>query len=78
LGSAAIVSIASLELRDCVRLVNLVEGRSGNQIFGYPNDLEFKSSMTLFAHSAADNKVFEYALQRFFDAQPDRSSLERL
>ena len=36
-------------IRECTRLVNLVEGRLINQIFGYPDDLKFRSSMTLFA-----------------------------
>jgi uncharacterized protein (DUF1810 family) len=35
-------------LRECTRLVNLVEGRSITQIFGYPDDLKFRSSMSPF------------------------------
>src|SRR5579862_4035190 len=42
-------------LRECTRLVNRVEGRSVNQIFGYPDDLKFRSSMTLFASVAPDD-----------------------
>ena len=40
-------------LRECTRLVMLVQGRSTNQIFGYPDDLKFRSSMTLFATVAS-------------------------
>jgi uncharacterized protein (DUF1810 family) len=40
-------------LQECTRLVNLVEGRSIDQILGYPDDLKFHSSMTLFAHVIA-------------------------
>src|SRR5450631_1369237 len=43
-------------LRECTRLVNLVEGREIGQIFGYPDDLKFRSSMTLFASVASDNQ----------------------
>ena len=38
-------------LLECTRLVNLVEGRSISEILGYPDDLKFRSSMTLFAAS---------------------------
>jgi uncharacterized protein (DUF1810 family) len=51
-------------LRECARLVNLVEGRSIHQIFGYPDDLKFRSSMSLFASAAPDDPVFKQALQR--------------
>src|ERR1051325_3915875 len=37
-------------LRECSRFVNRVEGRSIQQIFGSPDDLKFRSCMTLFAH----------------------------
>jgi uncharacterized protein (DUF1810 family) len=65
-------------IRDCTRLVNLVEGRSINQIFGYPDDLKFRSSMTLFAMSTSENKIFNDALQKYFCGEPDRLTLERL
>ena len=43
--------ILGLRLRECTRLVNLVEGRSIEQIFGYPDDLKFRSCMTLFVQA---------------------------
>src|ERR1035438_1119774 len=43
-------------LRECTRLVNGVERRSAREIFGYPDDLKFHSSMTLFAAAAPDEK----------------------
>lgn len=65
-------------LRECTRLVNLVEGRSIGQILGYPDDLKFRSSMTLFASVAADSQIFKDALQKYFDGEPDALTLERL
>jgi uncharacterized protein (DUF1810 family) len=65
-------------LRECTQLVNLVEGRAIDQIFGYPDNLKFKSSMTLFASVALDQQVFKDALQKYFAGQPDRLTLERL
>lgn len=65
-------------LRECADLVNLVEGRSIDQIFGYPDDLKFRSSMTLFATIALNNQVFKDALQKYFAGQSDRLTVERL
>jgi uncharacterized protein (DUF1810 family) len=65
-------------LKECTNLVNLVEGRSINQILGYPDNMKFRSSMTLFAEIALDNKVFKDALQKHFAGQPDGLTLERV
>lgn len=65
-------------IRECTRLVNLVEGRSIHQIFGYPDDLKFRSSMTLFAAATSENKIFNHALQKYFSGEPDRLTIGRL
>jgi uncharacterized protein (DUF1810 family) len=65
-------------LRECTRLVLLVEGRSINQIFGYPDDLKFRSSMILFASTTSDNQIFKDALQKGFAGELDRLTIERL
>ena len=39
-------------LRECTRVVNAVEGRTAQAIFGWPDDVKFRSSMTLFARAA--------------------------
>jgi len=70
--------ILGRRLRECTDLVNLVEGRSINQLFGYPDDLKFRSSMTLFAGITLDNHVFKDALQKYFAGQPDHLTSERL
>ena len=64
-------------LIECTKLVNLIEGRAIEQIFGYPDDLKFRSCMTLFA-SATDNQVFVDALRKYFKGTSDPSTLERL
>jgi uncharacterized protein (DUF1810 family) len=56
----------------------LVEGRSINQIFGYPDDLKFRSSMTLFVSATADKQIFNDALQKYFAGEPDPLTIERL
>lgn len=72
-------SLLGPRLRECTRLVNLIEGRSIGQIFGHPDDLKFRSSMTLFAHVPPDNRVFQEALKKYFGGQADDClTLERL
>src|SRR5580704_2594852 len=70
-------------LRECARLVNQVEGRTIRQILGYPDDLKFRSSMTLFASVAAnnqmfDNRVFQDALEKYFGGESDPLTFQRL
>jgi uncharacterized protein (DUF1810 family) len=65
-------------IRECTRLVNLVEGRLISQILGHPDDLKFRSSLTLFASATTENKIFNDALQKYFSGEPDRLTLERL
>jgi len=65
-------------LRECTRLVNFIDGRSINQIFGSPDDMKFRSSMTLFAAVAPGEQIFEDALQKYFGGEPDRLTLQLL
>ena len=65
-------------LRECARLVTAVPQRSIEDILAYPDDLKFRSSMTLFAAVAADNKVFAAALDKFYDGEADPATLQRL
>ncbi|SFN75635.1 DUF1810 domain-containing protein [Nitrosospira briensis] len=65
-------------LRECSQLVAAINGRSIDDIFGYPDHLKFRSSMTLFAQVAADNKVFNACLQKYFNGEPDPATLAQL
>jgi uncharacterized protein (DUF1810 family) len=65
-------------LEECTELVTQIEGRPIGEIFPYPDDLKFRSSMTLFAHAAADNRIFLEALREYFGGQFDPLTLARL
>jgi uncharacterized protein (DUF1810 family) len=66
-------------LRDCTALVNAVSGRTVEDIFGYPDDLKFRSSITLFAQaSGPENNVFNEALKKYFNGVPDQATINRL
>jgi uncharacterized protein (DUF1810 family) len=65
-------------LEECTRLVLKVEGRSASDIFGSPDDMKFRSSMTLFARAAPAHPVFADALAKYFNGEPDGETLKRL
>lgn len=52
-------------------------GRSAHEIFGTPDDLKFRSSMTLFAEAVPEQEVFRRAIDVFYDG-PDALTLELL
>ncbi|MEL6062638.1 MULTISPECIES: DUF1810 domain-containing protein [unclassified Methylobacterium] len=65
-------------LRACTAAVNRVSGRSAHAIFGSPDDVKFRSSMTLFAAAAPDEPLFAEALTRYFNGEPDPKTLAKL
>jgi uncharacterized protein (DUF1810 family) len=65
-------------LKECTRMVVAVSGRTVDQIFDYPDNVKFHSSITLFSRAAPDEAVFEQALEKYFGGQGDPATLERL
>jgi uncharacterized protein (DUF1810 family) len=67
-------------LCECTALVNAVQGLSVDDIFGYPDDLKFHSSITLFAAVAPHDtvQVFTSALDKYFGGARDQGTLDRL
>lgn len=65
-------------LRECARLVASHDGLSAEEMFGHPDELKFRSSMTLFADVAPDEAVFQDCIDKYFDGVPDAATLARL
>ncbi len=65
-------------LIECTELVNAVEGRSIEHIFGDVDAMKFRSSITLFAQMSKAPGVFEAALEKYFGGEPDPLTLDRL
>ncbi len=70
--------VLGARLRECTGLVNAVEGRTASEIFGYPDDLKFHSSMTLFARAAEGESVFRQALEKYFGEEMDGATMEKI
>ena len=65
-------------LRECTELVNAVEGRTASEIFGFPDDLKFHSSMTLFARAGEGDALFREALRKYFAGKEDEVTVGRI
>jgi uncharacterized protein (DUF1810 family) len=65
-------------ITECTRLVNLVEGRTAEQIFGPVDALKFRSSMTLFSQVEGTDACFAEALQKYYAGQLDQLTLDKL
>ncbi|PST27166.1 DUF1810 domain-containing protein [Mesorhizobium plurifarium] len=63
---------------ECTETVNRIRGRSALEIFGRPDDLKFRSSMTLFEAAAPDVEAFTRALGLYFDGVRDSRTIEIL
>ena len=64
-------------LIECTGLVMGVAGKSIHDILGSPDDLKFRSSMTLFG-AVSDNPLFAEALARYFAGVRDQATLDIL
>ena len=71
--------VLGARLVECAETVLAVEGRSVSDIFGYPDDMKLKSSMTLFASVTEDtNSVFVRVLEKYFHGERDERTLQLL
>lgn len=65
-------------LIEATEIVNKLDAESALAVFGPPDDVKFRSSMTLFAEAATDGAPFRKALERYFGSEPDPATLDRL
>jgi len=71
-------SVLGQRLRECTALVAGNEAHSIAEIFGYPDDMKFRSSMTLFSRAAPQEPIFAACLQKYFGGEPDLQTLAKL
>ena len=62
----------------CAEAVLAVEGRTAHDVFGSPDDLKLRSSMTLFARASGPDSVFQQVIDRYFAGVPDGRTLALL
>ena len=70
--------VLGLRLIEATQIVNMLDAGSATAVLGSPDDMKFRSSMTLFAEAATDAAPFRRALDRYFGGEPDSATLDRL
>ena len=68
-------------LRHDVRLMTSHKGKSAVEILGFPDDLKFRSCLTLFSEAASDDSdrmMFKRALDQFYGGKADSRTMELL
>jgi uncharacterized protein (DUF1810 family) len=70
--------LLGFRLRECTHLVNAINDRPIENVFGFPDNLKFHSSMTLFSEIATADPGFAAALDKYFDGKKDPKTLKLL
>ena len=70
--------VLGARLRECTKLVLETAVDRIEQIFIYPDNLKFWSSVTLFDQVSGEEKLFKDALMKFFGGKPDPLTLDML
>ena len=65
-------------LLECAEILLNINNRSADQIFGYPDNLKLRSSMTLFNSVSAENTVFATVIKKYFNGEEDQLTLSIL
>ncbi len=67
--------ILGARLTECTKTLLNIKGLSASAIFGYPDDLKFCSSMTLFEHVTSKDSLFSRALDQYCGGERDEKTL---
>ncbi len=67
--------ILGSRLIEISRVLLSLHDLSAEEIFGFPDNMKLKSSMTLFAQVEDANSVFQYVLNKYFDGRFDEKTL---
>jgi uncharacterized protein (DUF1810 family) len=70
--------VLGARLRECAGLVNALQGLTLMDIFGDPDAMKFRSSMTLFDLVATEDQVFSLVLQKYCGGKGDPATLARV
>ena len=52
-----------------------INNKDANKIFGYPDNLKLKSSMTLFEAATPEHEVFKEVLEQYFQGKHDEKTM---
>ncbi|HEY9769815.1 MAG TPA: DUF1810 domain-containing protein [Coleofasciculaceae cyanobacterium] len=70
-------SVLGARIIECAKTIVAIEGKTVSEIFGYPDDLKLKSSMTLFSEITPE-PTFIRVLDKYFQGEQDDRTLQLL
>jgi len=70
--------VLSARLIEITTAALAIKSSDASEVFGYLDDLKFRSSMTLFSLVEPKNEIFQKALDKFFDGKPGEKTIELL
>jgi uncharacterized protein (DUF1810 family) len=70
--------ILGARLLECARALLDLDAGSASEVFGYPDDLKLKSSMTLFSEVSGPGSLFAQVLEKYFDGESDQRTIHLL
>lgn len=70
--------VLGARMRECCHVLLALEGKTAHEIFRQPDDLKFRSSLTLFAQAAPEESLFDDLLVKYFEGKEDPATLELL
>ncbi|WPF89882.1 DUF1810 domain-containing protein [Cyanobacterium aponinum AL20118] len=65
-------------LKECVTILLTIEETSSEKIFGFPDCMKLKSSLTLFSEISDSDSIFHQGLNKFFRGSKDEKTLQIL
>ncbi len=63
-------------LVQCTKILLSLSGHSAQEIFGSPDYLKLRSSLTLFEQASDKTRVFTAALEKYYQGKRDEKTLE--
>src|SRR6476646_1389936 len=67
--------VLGARLRECCRLLRTTASNNASAVFGFPDDLKLRSSMTLFSRAVLEEAVFRQVLEKLFNSTEDAATL---
>lgn len=69
--------LLGIRLREITTVLLNLESVNVSEIFGYPDDIKLKSSMSLF-YLVSNEEIFKKVLEKYFDGNIDNKTIELL
>ena len=70
--------VLSERLLECTNIVRAHQGKTAVDIFGNVDAMKFRSSMTLFMSISGRDSVYQEAIDKYCEGEPDRKTLDIL